>query len=302
MISRDFDLNLLKVLVALLQQKNTYRAAEVLDTSQPSVSRSLAKLRVLLNDQLFIRSKQGFKLTPRAEALAQSLPSMYSALLDTFETSVFVAENYEGSIKIAMNAYIADIYGAKIFKHLSDLMPKLSIELLSWNERSSHLILADQVDIALSFLPMTLPKNIIEKKVGELEFGFIANKNHFPNLAEITPSELAKCTLSTVLIPEYNSQQFKFNKLSNKEFKINVALTSHHITPLLDLTQNTDTLFVAPQKLFEKIDNINFSFIKLADLDSINSIADIGMMFNAKYRNSPVYNWFELQIMACILK
>ena len=48
----NFDLNLLRVLDALLRERNVSRAAERLSLSQPAVSNALGRLRELLDDRL----------------------------------------------------------------------------------------------------------------------------------------------------------------------------------------------------------------------------------------------------------
>ena len=45
----NFDLNLLRVLDALLRERNVSRAAERLSLSQPAVSNALGRLRELLD-------------------------------------------------------------------------------------------------------------------------------------------------------------------------------------------------------------------------------------------------------------
>ncbi|WNC73743.1 LysR family transcriptional regulator [Thalassotalea psychrophila] len=297
MSTRDFDLNLLKVLIALLQEKNTSRAAEVLDTSQPSVSRALAKLRTQLNDPLFYRDKQGLKLSPRAQSLAESLPASYQSLLDTFEESIFQPENYNGKIKIAMNAYISEIFGSKIYLQLKKTMPKLTIEILSWNERSTQQILEDQVDMAISFLPMNLLKGIYEKHITTLNFGFIVNKRLFGDLSSIDITEAVTHPLCTVLIPEYNTQSLRFeNQAKTKLGKLNIILKCHSITPILDLVEKSDALFVAPKKLFKLIDQNLFHYIDIDNLNANVTNANIGLMYHAKKRTSPVFKWFEQEI------
>ena len=51
-----FDLNLMRLLVALYEEKSVTRAARRLGISQPSVSNGLRKLRAQLGDHLFVRS------------------------------------------------------------------------------------------------------------------------------------------------------------------------------------------------------------------------------------------------------
>lgn len=62
----NFDLNLLRVLDALLRERNVSRAAERLALSQPAVSNALNRLRELLDDPLLVRVGRAMQPTPRA--------------------------------------------------------------------------------------------------------------------------------------------------------------------------------------------------------------------------------------------
>ncbi|RTF12728.1 LysR family transcriptional regulator [Serratia marcescens] len=65
----NVDLNLLVVFEALYQTRNVTAAGRRLNRAQPSVSNALARLRILLNDPLFVRSGGGMAPTPRAHQL-----------------------------------------------------------------------------------------------------------------------------------------------------------------------------------------------------------------------------------------
>jgi DNA-binding transcriptional LysR family regulator len=67
-----FDLNLLKVLDALLAEGSTVAAARRVGLSQPAVSAALARLRLSLGDPLFVR--QGQRLVPTDFAIALRTP------------------------------------------------------------------------------------------------------------------------------------------------------------------------------------------------------------------------------------
>ncbi|WP_051468588.1 LysR substrate-binding domain-containing protein [Mycolicibacterium tusciae] len=72
------DLNLLRVLDALLQESSVTAAAQRLGTSPPSVSRYLSRLRRMSGDPLLVRAGQGLVPTPRAADIRDQL----HALLD----------------------------------------------------------------------------------------------------------------------------------------------------------------------------------------------------------------------------
>ncbi|WP_369367880.1 LysR family transcriptional regulator [Streptomyces sp. CG4] len=67
------DLNLLRVLDALLQENSVTRAAERLGTSPAAVSRTLARLRRAVGDPLLVRAGQGMVPTPRAQELREEV-------------------------------------------------------------------------------------------------------------------------------------------------------------------------------------------------------------------------------------
>jgi DNA-binding transcriptional LysR family regulator len=76
----QFDLNLLPVLRALIEEESVTRAAKRLRLSQSATSAALARLRRTLGDDLLARSGRGLALTPRARALRQSLPATLDAV------------------------------------------------------------------------------------------------------------------------------------------------------------------------------------------------------------------------------
>lgn len=80
-----FDLNLLKVLDALLHEQSTVRAGQRIGLSQPAVSAALGRLRAVLGDPLLVRDGQGLQLTE----FAQSLKGPVRALLE--DASVVLA-------------------------------------------------------------------------------------------------------------------------------------------------------------------------------------------------------------------
>src|SRR5262245_1377531 len=77
---RRIDLNLMVVFETLMRTRNTTRAAAVLFITQPGVSHALKRLRVLLNDELFLRTNRGLVPTARADALWQELMPTFKRL------------------------------------------------------------------------------------------------------------------------------------------------------------------------------------------------------------------------------
>jgi DNA-binding transcriptional LysR family regulator len=95
------DLNLLIALEALLTCRNVTHAARRIGQTQPAVSRALARLREILNDDLLVRSSTGQRLTKRGEYLAQILPAAMSHVRD-----VISARHANFSARVTVSAYL----------------------------------------------------------------------------------------------------------------------------------------------------------------------------------------------------
>lgn len=71
----------------VLREGTLSNAAKDLNLSQPTISSSLAKLREILKDELFVRSRNGMQPTPRALALKEPVQRVLAAvkgeILDT---------------------------------------------------------------------------------------------------------------------------------------------------------------------------------------------------------------------------
>jgi DNA-binding transcriptional LysR family regulator len=79
------DLNLLKVFAVVHRERHITRAGRALFISQSAVSHSLAKLRVLFGDPLFIRTPDGMQPTALADRLAEPIRRALQAVGEALE-------------------------------------------------------------------------------------------------------------------------------------------------------------------------------------------------------------------------
>ena len=100
------DLNLLRVFDAVARERHVTRAAERLHLPQPAVSNALARLRVALGDELFLRRPGGVEPT----ALALNLAGPIAEALDRLAETLAVQAPFEPAtaariFPIAMSEY-----------------------------------------------------------------------------------------------------------------------------------------------------------------------------------------------------
>ncbi|WP_375738192.1 LysR family transcriptional regulator [Pseudomonas boanensis] len=130
MNSSSFDLNLLRVLDALLREQNVSRAAERLALSQPAVSNALARLRELLDDPLLVRIGRRMQPTPRALALEGPI----RAALQQIEQTLSGAEAFDPGqsrqqFRIALTDYVEQLCMPGLLARLGDMAPGLRIDV-----------------------------------------------------------------------------------------------------------------------------------------------------------------------------
>jgi DNA-binding transcriptional LysR family regulator len=70
---KDLDLNLLTVFHKIYEARSISSAADQLDMSQPGISHSLKRLRVQLDDKLFVRKGNGVEPTVYASSIAEPI-------------------------------------------------------------------------------------------------------------------------------------------------------------------------------------------------------------------------------------
>ena len=100
--SADLRVRDLRVLSLILQERNLTRAAERLDTTQPAISKVLAKLRAHFGDPLFVRGSDGMRPTARAQEIA---PRLRQGLTQLQEATNFLQGHEGGKLFIEAVAF-----------------------------------------------------------------------------------------------------------------------------------------------------------------------------------------------------
>lgn len=77
---RNVDLNLLRTIQPLLEERHVSRAAKRSSLSQPAMSRALNRLRETFGDPLLVRSNGAYERTPRGERVLREIETIMRRL------------------------------------------------------------------------------------------------------------------------------------------------------------------------------------------------------------------------------
>nr|WP_277402234.1 LysR family transcriptional regulator [Achromobacter insuavis] len=168
-------MNLLVVLDALLHERNLTRAAARLPMSQPAMSHALARLRALLGDPLFHRTRGGLRPTPHALALEAPLRDVLAQVRRLLAGAVFEPAASRRAFRLAMSDYGASVLLPPLMRRLRRDAPGIDLEI-SYASRSGMIAgVADgQLDLALAVFGET-PAEIQRAVLFEESFVCVAD-------------------------------------------------------------------------------------------------------------------------------
>jgi LysR family transcriptional regulator, nod-box dependent transcriptional activator len=125
-----FDLNLLVVLDALLEEKNVTRAAERLHIGQSAASGSLARLRDYFGDELLVMVGRQLRLTPLATTLVQPVrESLLSVKAAISATPEFDPGTATGNFTVCASDYVTTVMLADALQRISKMAPNLMVDV-----------------------------------------------------------------------------------------------------------------------------------------------------------------------------
>ncbi|WP_208297938.1 LysR family transcriptional regulator [Actinophytocola oryzae] len=143
------DLNLLVALAALLEERHVSRAADRIGLSQPATSRALQRLRRTLDDELLVRTRDGYQLTPRAERIQRELAGILPRLEVLFGTEGFDPATATDDFRLMGTDFAATIFGPGLARRLSDL-PGISMTFRQWHDGVFEDVSHGLVDLAFA--------------------------------------------------------------------------------------------------------------------------------------------------------
>ena len=146
-----FDLNLLLVLHAVLEEGNVTRAARRLHVGQSAVSNSLAKLRSMFEDPLLVRSGRGLTRTPKALALMPLLEETVTHIARLMQSQrAFIPAQETRQFVLAGDDAIEVCELPKLLVVLRERMPRAGLRFVSIDRLiATDGLASGEVDLAL---------------------------------------------------------------------------------------------------------------------------------------------------------
>ena len=134
----------LYVLMAVVQAGSMRRAAARLNTTQPSISRSIADLERTIGVQLLDRTPLGVEPTAYGRALLDGGAAMFDDLRQAVKNIEFLADPTAGQTRIGSNPFLASGFVATVVDRLSRRYPRMAFQIVAEPAESLSRRLSDR--------------------------------------------------------------------------------------------------------------------------------------------------------------
>ena len=124
---RTVDLNLLTVFDAVMQEQNITRAAQALGMSQPAVSNAVARLKLMFNDELFVRYGRGIQPTARAFQLFGSIRQALQLVQNELPGSGFEPLSSERVFHLCVCSPLDNYLTSIIYNKVEEIAPNIHL-------------------------------------------------------------------------------------------------------------------------------------------------------------------------------
>lgn len=176
---RSFDLNLLVVLDALLEERHVTRAADRIGLGQPATSAALKRLRAHFDDPLLVRSRGEMFLTEAGAMLREPVKeALRHAALVVRSGAQFVPEEIDRRFRIAMTDYAGYLLAPGLLSAIQAQAPLASIDFVTLDrQRLVQSLTLEEIDAAVVTATNTRG-NIVSKPLFRDELVFVAAPDH----------------------------------------------------------------------------------------------------------------------------
>jgi DNA-binding transcriptional LysR family regulator len=147
------DLNLLVALDALLQERNVTRAGRRVGLSQPAMSAALSRLRRIFGDELLVRVKREYHLSPLGRELAEPLRTLVTQMEQMLEKrAAFDPATERRAFTIGASDYATWMLLHPLLQELNAKAPNVSLHVYPLQPDLASMLEPGGVDVLI--LPM----------------------------------------------------------------------------------------------------------------------------------------------------
>jgi DNA-binding transcriptional LysR family regulator len=292
---RNVDLNLLKALDVLLDERSVTRAAARLALTQPALSGTLTRLRECFDDPLFVRAPRGIVPTQRALDLAAPVKQVLAEIEALLQPRAFDPAHATLTVSIAASDYSLRAVALPFLAALKRQAPGIRVALMPLEgEQVPTRLERGDIDIAL-LTPDNTPGDLHARRLFEERYVCAMRRDHPAAAQALTLDRF--CELDHALV-SYAGGDFAGvtdEALARLGRARSVTLSVKSFLILPELLCASDMVAVVPSRLVTGRPELAVSELPLA----VPGFAKVAAWHERTHRD-PGYRWVrELLFATC---
>jgi len=286
------DLNLLISLQVLLEERSVSRAAERLFITQPAMSKTLSRLRNLLDDPLFTRSSRGMRPTPRALEIAEGLEGILGDISQLLGGLQFNPETFRGQVSLALSEHMGIALLPVLIKRLSERAPCLSFRVETRMEHQLEELALGNLDFAIQVRQVHYESDYRVQPLGGSPLAIMMREGHPLTRGEITWERLSRYPLIKLYVPD--REQLEIQRRASSAIPLvdhpRAILEVSALLTALAVLRQTDYFMPAPAYLLEQ-GRASAGLTGTAMPPGGELPIDYALIAHNRTANSPLHNW-----------
>lgn len=294
-----YDLNLLPIFVALMEERSVTRAAERMGMTQPALSNALSRLRLMLQDQLFVRERYGIQPTPIALELspliAEALAQLDNAVLGQ---QAFDPVKAERLFTIAPNGYVEFVLVPAIVARLEKVAPGIKLRLTPYgNDLVETGVVSGTTALVLGRI-VDPPDNLVVQHLMDEGLACAVRADH-PSVGDAMTREQFETMKHVNIVPPGRMRAGLFQALAQQQLKRDVAISVTNFFAAAEMVAVTDYCATLPTLICRQLMHDPRLKVLPAPVD-LGSFP-VEMAWHVRYRHDPAHRWLRALIGEVII-
>jgi DNA-binding transcriptional LysR family regulator len=250
---RGIDLGLLTTLQALVEERSITRAAARMFLSQPAMSRAFDRLQHLFDDELLVRTRQGYEPTLRALHLHAEIERLLPSLQGLLRAADFDPATATDVFRIAATDYATSVVFPTFVARATRLAPKIALEIFPLSDALFRQLETNALDLALwvNSAPNDLRSQVLFKE----RFVCIVRQGHPLGRKPMTLERYLSYPHAMVTV-RGQKQGLVDHALAEKGFGRRVQLRTPYHASAAWTIEDSDMILTLPERLAQRVAKI----------------------------------------------
>ena len=286
-----YDLNLLPIFAALMEERSVTRAAQRVGMTQPALSNALARLRLMMQDQLFIRERYGLQPTPIALELAPVIADALARLDDAvLGQQDFDPGNAERVLTIAPNGYVEFVLVPAVVARLQEVAPGIKLRLTPYgNDLAETGVVSGTTALVLGRI-VDPPDNLVVQHLMDEGLACVVRADH-PDIGDTISRDQFERLKHVNVVPPGRMRAGLFQALAQQRVRREVAVSVTNFFAVAEMVAVTDHIATLPKLICRRLTHDPRLKVLPAPVDL--GTFPVEMAWHVRYRHDPAHRWLR---------